>query len=118
MRWGLVVATMLAMALIVTLRRQQPSFDEKTAPMLLHASAGEQVAARSFSVRVGKLKLARHQLADLKGTQCHQDQYRGDDRGFDHHRALLIALQMPEEIAHGSLSYQFDGSGAAADVHR
>ena len=63
-RWGLVVATVLALALIVTLRRQQPSFDEKTATILLHASAGERVAARSFSVRVGKLKLAHGYLID------------------------------------------------------
>ena len=57
-RLGLLVATVLALALVVTLRREQPSFEQKTAPMLLHAAAGEPVEARGFSVRVGKVKLA------------------------------------------------------------
>ncbi len=63
-RWSLVAATILSLALIVALRKQQPSFDEKTAPMRITGTAGTVVEARNFSVKVNKVKLAHAYLLD------------------------------------------------------
>ncbi|WP_440222063.1 hypothetical protein ACQQ2N_13330 [Dokdonella sp. MW10] len=63
-RWGLVVATLASLALIVALRRHEPSMDEKTAPMPIRGATGQTLEARNFSVKVGKLKLARAYLLD------------------------------------------------------
>lgn len=62
--WGLVAATLLSLALIVALRKHQPSFDEKTAPMQVSGTTGQPVKARNFSVKVNKVKLARAYLVD------------------------------------------------------
>ncbi len=66
--WGLVAATVLSLALIVVLRKHQPSFDEKTAPMQVRGSTGRPIAARNFSVKVNKVKLARAYLVDGRGS--------------------------------------------------
>lgn len=63
-RWGLVVAALVALSLIVGLRRQSPSMDDKTAPVRLAGEAGRVVEARNFSIDVGKLKLAHAYLLD------------------------------------------------------
>lgn len=62
--WGLVFATVASLAAIVALRSQQPSFDQKTAPMPIAGSVGAPVQARNFSVQVNKLKLAHAYLVD------------------------------------------------------
>lgn len=62
--WGLVVATAASLAAIVALRSQQPSFDQKTAPMPVAGTAGAPVQARNFNVKVNKVKLARAYLVD------------------------------------------------------
>ena len=62
--WGLVFATVASLAAIVALRSQQPSFDQKTAPMPVAGTAGTRVEARNFNVKVNKVKLARAYLVD------------------------------------------------------
>jgi len=63
-RWGLVAATLLSLALIVALRARQPSFDEKTAPMPVAGTIGQPVQARTFSIKVKRVKLAHAYRVD------------------------------------------------------
>jgi len=63
-RWGLVVATLLSLAVIVALRKHAPSLEEKTAPMRITGAAGQTLQARNFSIKVGKLKLVHAYLLD------------------------------------------------------
>lgn len=65
-RWRLVSATLVSLAVIVALRTQQPSFDEKTAPMPVNGAAGQRIQARNFAVKVNKVKLARAYLVDRR----------------------------------------------------
>lgn len=63
-RWRLVVATLCALALIVVLRKQQPSYDEKVAPLMVAGVIGAPAKARNFQVTVKRLKLARAYRVD------------------------------------------------------
>ncbi len=67
-QWGLVAATLVSLVLIVVLRRQQPSFEERTAPMPLAGAIGHRVDARNFSVTVKKVKLAQAYLVDPRSV--------------------------------------------------
>jgi len=58
-RWTLVTATLCALALIVLLRKHQPSYEEKVAPLTVAGTIGAPVTARNFEVTVKRLKLAR-----------------------------------------------------------
>lgn len=77
-RWTLVAATIASLAVIVALRTQQPSFDEKTAPMRIDGALSQPVEARNFSVTVNKIKLAHAYLIDGRsrgdpGREVHAD---------------------------------------------
>ncbi|RYZ72390.1 MAG: hypothetical protein EOP91_08265 [Lysobacteraceae bacterium] len=58
-RWSLVAATLAALALIVVLRKNQPSYEEKVAPLTVAGAIGAPVTARNFEVTVKRVKLAR-----------------------------------------------------------
>lgn len=65
-QWGLVAATVLSLACIAALRKQQPTFDEKTAPMRLAGAISQPVEARNFSVKVNRVKLAHAYRIDAR----------------------------------------------------
>jgi len=58
-RWGLILATICALGLIVFLRRHQPSYEEKVAPLRVTGTINAPAKARNFEVKVKRLKLAR-----------------------------------------------------------
>lgn len=63
LRWRDAVLVLLALALIVVLRKAEPSYDEKLAPIVVHGSSDlERVEARNFAVDVRGFKLARAYL--------------------------------------------------------
>ncbi|WP_242111927.1 hypothetical protein [Luteimonas aquatica] len=57
-RWSLVVATLLVLAAIVGLRRAEPGYTDKLAPVLLPGRVEQRVEARNFAVQVKRVKLA------------------------------------------------------------
>lgn len=57
-RWSLVVAVPLVLVAIVWLRRAEPDYEARIAPIAVHGQAGERIQARSFSVLVKRAKLA------------------------------------------------------------
>lgn len=57
-RWSLLVATPLVLAAIVFLRRAEPDYEARIAPIPVHGVVGKPIQARSFSVRVQRIKLA------------------------------------------------------------
>ena len=63
-RWTLVLATLCALALIVFLRKHQPSYEEKVAPLTVAGVIGTPARARNFEVTVKRLKLARAYRVD------------------------------------------------------
>lgn len=77
-RWSLVAATLVSLAVIVALRTHQPSFDEKTAPMQVFGAAGAPVEARNFTVKVNKLKLAHGYLIDPRSSDGPDRQVAAD----------------------------------------
>lgn len=63
LRWRDVALVLVALALIVVLRKAEPSYEEKLAPIVVHGSAKlERVEARNFAVDVRGFKLARAYL--------------------------------------------------------
>lgn len=63
LRWRHAALVLLALALIVALRKAEPSYEQKLAPIVVHGSAGfERVEARNFAVDVRGFKLARAYL--------------------------------------------------------
>lgn len=63
-RWTLVLATICALGLIVFLRKHQPSYEEKVAPLKVSGALGAPARARNFEVTVKRLKLARAYRVD------------------------------------------------------
>ncbi|MEO6102500.1 MAG: hypothetical protein ABIP44_02545 [Pseudoxanthomonas sp.] len=63
-RWRLVVATLCALGLIVFLRKHQPSYEEKIAPLPVTGTIGVATKARNFEVKVKRLKMARAYRVD------------------------------------------------------
>lgn len=59
LRWPLVLATIAVLVAIVALRKAEPSYDEKIAPILVPGRSGDRVVARNFAVTVQRVKLAR-----------------------------------------------------------
>ena len=57
-RWSLVLAVPLVLIAIVWLRRAEPGYEARIAPIPVHGRVGERIQARSFSVRVKRAKLA------------------------------------------------------------
>lgn len=63
LRWRDVALVLVALALIVVLRKAEPSYEEKLAPIVVRGSAKlERVEARNFAVDVRGFKLARAYL--------------------------------------------------------
>jgi hypothetical protein len=58
-RWSLVIATLAVLAAIVLLRKAEPGYERKIAPIPVHGRTGVSVAARNFAVTVKRVKLAR-----------------------------------------------------------
>lgn len=77
-RWGLVAATLVSLALIVALRKHEPSMDEKTAPMRVAGASGTVVTARNFTVKVGKLKLVHAYLLDPRTSDGSPRELKAD----------------------------------------
>ncbi len=59
---GLLV--LLALAAIVTLRKAEPSYKEKLAPMPVPGARDQRLQARNFAVKAGSVKVARAYLVD------------------------------------------------------
>jgi hypothetical protein len=57
-RWSLVLAVPLVLIAIVWLRRAEPDYEARIAPIPVHGRVGERIQARSFSVLVKRAKLA------------------------------------------------------------
>ncbi len=57
-RWSLVFAVPLVLAAIVWLRKAEPDYEARIAPIPVHGRVGERIQARSFSVLVKRAKLA------------------------------------------------------------
>lgn len=57
-RWSLVFAVPLVLIAIVWLRRAEPDYEARIAPIPVHGQVGERIQARSFSVLVKRAKLA------------------------------------------------------------
>ncbi len=66
--WSLAISTLCALALIVVLRKHQPSYEEKVAPISVQGRMGEPVQGRNFSVTARKLRLAQAYRIDGKNT--------------------------------------------------
>lgn len=63
-RWSLLLAVPLVLAAIVYLRKAEPDYETRIAPIPVHGRVGERIQARSFSVLVKRAKLAgAYQLA-------------------------------------------------------
>lgn len=58
-RWSLVLATIAVLATIVALRKAEPSYEDKIAPIPVHGRVGERIVARNFAVTLKRAKLAR-----------------------------------------------------------
>lgn len=61
-RLPLLVAAVLVLAAVVWLRRAEPDYDAKVAPIVLPGAVGQRVQARNFAVEVKKAKLAHAYL--------------------------------------------------------
>jgi len=66
-RWSLVVASLLVLAVIVWLRRSEPGFADKLAPFVLEGRMEQRVEARNFAVYVKRIKLAEAYLTEGAG---------------------------------------------------
>lgn len=63
-RWSLVAATLLVLGAIVVLRKAEPDYDRRIAPIALPGRVGERIQARAFEVTLKRAKLAgAYQLA-------------------------------------------------------
>jgi hypothetical protein len=58
-RWSLLVATALTLVAIVALRRAEPDYERKIAPLPVPGKVGERVVARNFAITVKRARLAR-----------------------------------------------------------
>jgi hypothetical protein len=58
-RWSLVIATVAVLAAIVLLRKAEPGYEQKIAPIPVQGHVGVRVVARNFAVTVKRVKLAR-----------------------------------------------------------
>lgn len=57
-RWSLLVAVPLVLAAIVYLRKAEPDYETRIAPIPVQGRVGERIQSRSFSVLVKRTKLA------------------------------------------------------------
>lgn len=57
-RWSLVVATLLVLGAIVFLRKAEPDYEARIAPITVPGKVGERITSRSFTVLVKRAKLA------------------------------------------------------------
>lgn len=57
-RWSLVIATVAVLAAIVLLRKAEPDYEQKIAPIPVQGRTGVRVVARNFAVTVKRVKLA------------------------------------------------------------
>ena len=65
-RWSLLVATVLALMAIVALRRAEPDYERKIAPLPVHGKVDQRVVSRSFAITLKRARLARTYLTKPK----------------------------------------------------
>lgn len=60
--WAGLLMTAVALAAIVALSKAEPTYAEKTAPVLVPGVRDQRVAGRNFAAKVGNVKVARSYL--------------------------------------------------------
>lgn len=68
-RWSLVATSLLTLAAIVYLRKAEPDYEAKLAPLTLPGAIAQRVEARNFAIEVKRIRLARAYL--VRGDYLH-----------------------------------------------
>lgn len=66
LHWSLLAATVLTLMAIVALRRAEPDYERKIAPLPVPGKVGERVVARNFAITLKRARLARAYLTKPK----------------------------------------------------